>query len=505
MTDPDPRIELADLTRDADVARVVEALDVHRIVVRASHARSQRPADQAALYNLVNLASRLFAHVEIDVGEAPWEPPLPGADTLAASLDEVSQRVGPPAAAAPRADIVLSWGGDPPAGGIAGDAAGWTYTIGTERVALNGAGDGPAFGALAASSLMAGQAFGRALGPLGMATHPVTLVVANLLDYRNRLAPPGEAITWPLLERAIVAGSGSVGSSLVYCALLADIPGGPLVVIDPDEFSGRNALRYPIIVGAASGPKATWLQAIAAPSGLVVEPHVMDVRGWHAAQAAPRAEPLVLSSVDTVEGRMDATDILAEHTVNSGVSAMALHVAGHGFDDRGCAFCPYIDTEPALSGAAMLAQAIGLPAERVIALHHGGGRLMAEDVELIARAGVLNGVAPSVGDRLDDLRRRAYAQAGVPTGGGRVLVSAPHVSAMAGLLMLGEAVKVSTPSLRPSVLLGRFDLDMSGEPGGFTLPARRDVSRRCLCWSGFRRRAHRRLHGLAPRPADAPS
>ena len=496
MTLADPRLELADLTPGTGGARVAEALDEHRVIVRAPGARCTSPADQAALFNLVNLAARLFAHVELDVGaDPPWMPRFRAGGSLYRQLETVAAAVAPVATANPRRDLVLAWGCDAGGAGVAGDAAGWTYALGSEHARLDGAGSAPSLGGLASSSLMVGQAFGGALAPLGMPFHPIRCFVSNLLDHRDH---PGRGTAGgePLrLARAILAGSGSVGTSLVYAALLSDVGGGPLIAVDPDPFSRRNRLRYPVVIEGAEGPKVDWLAALTDGTQLAVEPHVAELATWLDRRADVPAEQLVLCSVDTVEGRRDATDVLARRTVNVGVSGMALHVANHGFGDDGCAFCQYVDVEPALTGAAMLGEAIGLPVGRVIAVHQNGGRLEPIDVQLIARAKVLRGPLPDVGARLEDLRRRAYAQASLPVAGDApVLVSAPHVSAMAGLLMLVEAVKESTPGLAGHALRARLDVDTSGQPPGFTLPHRRDETTRCLCWSGFRRRAWRELH-----------
>lgn len=491
MTAEDPRVELGELTPYGEGARVAATLDAHRVIVRARADRCATPSDQVALFHLVNLLSRLFAHVDLDVdGRADWPSPLMPGGTLDERLASL-RSLAPPAAADAHTELQLWWGAAPD-GALCGDAAGWTYSLGGVAIPVA---PGPPLGAVAATNLMAAQAFGRALGPLGMPFQQIDRLVGNLLDYRNAPAPatPGDA----RVGRSLLLGAGSLGSSAVYVGLLCGIPGGRVIAVDCDHVKARNALRYPALLAPTTAPKTQWLTALAAGSPLEVESHVGSVDSWLAAQPEPPAEPLALVSVDTPEGRRDATDVLARRTVNAGVAGMALHVAGHDFGDDGCAYCQYVDTRAALSGAALLGEAVGLPAERVIALHVNGGVLEQADIDAIARAGRLPGPPPQLGDRIDDLRRRIYAQAAVPgADGGRVLVSAPHVSAMAGTLMLAEAIKSSTPPLDPYILRGRFDLDMSGGPLGLVLSNRRDETRRCLCWSPFRRRAYARLHNV---------
>jgi len=120
----------------------------------------------------------------------------------------------------------------------------------------------------------------------------------------------------------------------------------------------------------------------------------------------------------------------------------------------------------------------------------------AADAEQMAASGNFHGEPPQAGERLQDAVRRIYAQAAVPTETGPVLISTPYVSAMAGLLLLAEALKEADGRLHPYRLNGRYDLDMSGEPPPFTQATVRDMSGRCLCYSPFRRRAYRRLHGI---------
>src|SRR6185503_26593 len=131
---------------------------------------------------------------------------------------------------------------------------------------------------------------------------------------------------------------------------LAGVTGGPVDLVDPDTFSDRNRLRYPVVFEPGDDTKVASLAALANGCGLNARPHPTDVTGFLAEHPRPPVLPLVVSSVDTVEGRLDATDLLARCTLSAGVSGLQLHVAAHGFGDTACAFCQYVDAEPALSG-----------------------------------------------------------------------------------------------------------------------------------------------------------
>jgi hypothetical protein len=147
-------------------------------------------------------------------------------------------------------------------------------------------------------------------------------------------------------------------------------------------------------------------------------------------------------------------------------------VSRHGFGDCGCAYCQYVDVAPALSGAQMLAELVGLPVERIVALERDDGRLSEADAQALAIGGRYGDRPPAAGSRLVDLRRRADAQASIVSGAGDLRVSAPHVSALAGVVALAEIIKHGDPSLAPFRLGDRVDLDLSGQPSGFVGVAR---------------------------------
>jgi len=482
----DPRVELSTLTGGGDPTPILNALDSVELVVEAPPERTRTRENQVALYNLVSSAARLFPHLSLELGEQ------------IAELERLRGDLAPSATTEPTQRFHLAWGMAPSGTGLAGDASGWSYSVGSDHRPLARRG-GPALGAIAASSFLVAQAFGRVLvqGCVNLAFHPTSGFTANLLDYRLAEAPALAADCGMRLGPLALLGAGSVGSSAVYAALLLGIAGGPVDLVDPDGFRERNTLRYPILRAVSTDPKVTWLAELAHASALDLVPHEKDVQGFLEQFAEPPVVALTLVSVDTPEGRRDATDVLARTTLNAGVGGMQLHVARHGFVDGACAYCQYVDEKPSLSGSQVLANMIDLSVERVIAIQQlEGGVVSDADAAQMAASGLFQGQPPRAGERLADLQRRIYAQAAVATEGGPVLISTPFVSAMAGLLLLAEALKESDERLHPYRLAGRYDLDMSGEPPPFTQATVRDPSGRCLCHSPFRRRAYRRLHDI---------
>jgi hypothetical protein len=81
----------------------------------------------------------------------------------------------------------------------------------------------------------------------------------------------------------------------------------------------------------------------------------------------------------------------------------------------------------------------------------------------------------------------------VPAAGSEpVLVSAPCVSWMAGVLATSEVAKAAAGL---PLVDRRVDLDLSGLPLGAVRRLPRDRSGRCLCAPPFRQRAAHRLYG----------
>jgi hypothetical protein len=492
----DPRVELAGLTTGSDAQDALAAFDRLKVVLSLGPDRPRDRSDAVGLLNLVNLGARLFPHWEFRVPpKLRVEVGCFEAGDLHELLADAASRVRTVATAEPAEEFELCWGATPEGQGLAIDAAGWSCSVGPEHLPLRPA-PGPPIGALAAGCWAVGQLLVHVLASLGMPGHVTQGFRWNLLDYQaseqSMTAPSDEA---PLnLPPFTAAGCGSVGSSIVYGALLIGAAGGPVDLVDPDSFSERNQLRYPILDASLDGiAKSDWLAQRCRGAGIDARSFDTDVKRYTNSFAQPPGIDLLIVSTDTLAGRRDATDVLAETTVNLGVAGLKLHASRHAFGTEGCAYCQYVDVAPPLSGAQVIAQLVGLSVERVVAIECGDGRLSEDDAAAIAASEKFADDPPAAGSRLADLRRRAYAQASIPTADGDLLVSAPHVSAMAGLLGLAEALKASTPALAPFRLAGRVDLDMSGEPLGFVALAPRDKSGRCLCHHGFRRAAWHEL------------
>ncbi len=101
-------------------------------------------------------------------------------------------------------------------------------------------------------------------------------------------------------------------------------------------------------------------------------------------------------------------------------------------------------------------------------------------------------VGRSLRELLDGI---AYSQAPVPTNGGRALITTAFVSALAGTLLLAEAIKESVPALAPYQLNREYRQDLLGISNHDHYWSRPDTSGYCLCADPLRRRLYKDKYG----------
>ena len=301
------------------------------------------------------------------------------------------------------------------------------------------------------------------------------------------------------------AGGGSVGTSavaLTATALGPEYANSPdaadvlFTIIDLDRFDEtRNPFRYPALLGGETEDKATLLAGRLREAGLNAVGVVDTVGHWVTGRATPGVQGLVISSVDTIEGRLEVADIIAEQTLSIGVRALELHAQREQMGGvAACPFCHYVDAAPAMTQADVYVGGTGIAQNRILELL-AGDKLTASDIAAAAGAGKVRGDGASlVGRRVDDLIGRIYADAPVPTTDGAIAltIAFPQVSWFAGTLAAVELVKQirGLPTLQ-----GRVDVDLAGLPPGAVRIMQRDGSGRCLCNSAVRQQAWTRLYG----------
>lgn len=488
----DPRVSLGIDVSGAAGAAVTDALDRTRPIVRVDPALP--PAGATAAAGLALMLTRVFPHTELD-GDAALGPNAWGASTVAEAVaSSATAKVAP--SREPDTDIVLGVGNTPASDlYVGGDD--WTASLATTPAAVTASQSG--LGVHAAAALAAAEVNKRVLVPLGMrcVMLPASFVW-NLLNYQLAVAPD------PCTRRRAKArlatfGCGSIGSSCTAVLACIDELTGEIWPVDPDTIDpGRNPYRYPALTGIETGPKAEWVAGVLRNAGWTAHAFVGDVASWVAAQPAPGMFGVAVSSVDTVEGRRDVADALAGTTLTAGVAGLALHVqVEHPADDFRCPYCQFLDVRSALEQCQVLAATVGLPADRIVQLIDANAVLTAEDIQQAVAQGKVHpdNAHALVGRRLDDLIRRAYAEAAVPTANPNArpaAVSAPYVSWFAGVLLAAE---VDKEALGLPLLDRRADVDLSGLPLGVTSRHTRDASGKCLCAQRVRRQWATRLYG----------
>ena len=491
----DPRVRMLD--PGADPGPALHALDSLAIDVCIGSDLSTTIAGAAAA--LVAMCARIFAHVTVTGNAAlvvnPWR-----AESVAEVLD-VCASIRPEASAEATQRIRVA------IGHVEGEADLWlgggAYTIrcGRQQQSLDAdqvARFGHALGVHAGACLVVADLMKTALAGLG---HQFVMLgdwfVWNLLDYRLTEAPAPERVETNRTRKrrepsVLFAGTGSVGTSAV--AVLAMSPGvrGVAQCVDLEAFDeARNPFRYPALSGGVDGAKSTWAVRLLSDAGWSATGFVGDVGQWCVTQSDPGFDGLVVSSVDTASARFAVADVLARQTCSIGVAGLALHAQVEYLGDGlACPYCDFVSMEPVLSQADVIANHLGLDINRVIELQQAGSVVTETDVAQVVAAGR---VAPEnactlVGRRIDDLIARVYAEATLPAAGsqeGAVAVAAPHVSWFAGVLGAAEVAKLANglPALDR-----RVDVDLVGIPQGFTERRPADMSGRCACGSGHRRR-----------------
>ena len=505
----DPRVKLSEELTASDAAPALEALDRSRVILRCQPG-PQGAANALGAASMLALVSRTHAHVELDCDVA-----LPANPWSARSLQELHRilsAVRPAPTASPAGTVLVDVGQRP-----AGSACRASLRIGGDAwTAVTTGGDafppfttpGPAaiepsapYGVLLAAGFDAAYLFREALRPLGLPAHPAGAdMVWNMLTYRRAVAPEDLAQRasrprWPALAWL---GCGSVNSSAVAALACESLHGLDAWTIDGDSFDpGRNAFRYPASAGTELGGKAEWLSGILKCSGASSSAHTGPVRDWVRTRPAPGFYGIAICSVNSVDGRYEAADLLAQTTLSAAVSGMALHLQReHLGDGYRCPYCDFVDLRTPLSQAAIDAELTGLTEQRIIELLQDPQGLSETDINLL----ISNGKVPAgsgstlLGRRIADLRARIYAEGLIPAtspGATPTPVSAPFVSWVTGVLCAGEIAKAAR-SL--PMIDRRVELDLHGLPDDFIYRLPQDNSGRCACASIVRRRCMQKLY-----------
>lgn len=528
-TPPDRRLRVVTGT-DEDGENVLALLDSSTI--RVDLPSGTVPwRHQVLAMALVDLLGRLFPRLDIRCdADSKADPNLPpGSGRLLERLTEVARNGGLPKLAPTTPLVRVRVGVTPPDGDRLGsellldvDGGGWVSYNGTHPSRLPN--DGPwapvSIGSLAAACRAAGQVTNLVLGAKTTTESIPPTVYASALTHSSSDAPlldEGFTDAAPELH-AVLVGAGSIGGATAYA--LAHTPGltGILVVTDPQRLEDKNldrALLATTTVAAAEPMKVDVVRdALAHHAALQVTPWPERLDEWVASRPRTDVLPLVLTAVDSRDSRRSIQDCLPLDLVNAACNPTEIHLSGHRTDEGPCVCCLHMEEvldEKAVR-SRLLHAATGLNERMVLHYLAGDLPLPAELVRGIEQHRQLppGSLSQYEGRTLEELRvgELLYGATPVRTGTGTVAVAAPYVTALAGVLLAGKALKAATPGL------DRFRLGPTGPHIKYaenplagpslamlTNPPRWPGSE-CLCRSTRRLRLMWQRYGLAPSSDD---
>jgi molybdopterin/thiamine biosynthesis adenylyltransferase len=469
---------------------------------------------QVAAIALADLLGRLFPRLQIVCHAAAVADAAlpPGGDQLAGRLKEAARHGGLDIAVGSTTDPVVHIAvGNAPAADIYIDGSRWLSYLGDVPATALPDDNTLPIGPLAAACRGAAQVFQRVLGDLMPVHTPVSSSFWSALTYtavpRDEIGPSLASVTLD----ALLMGAGSIGGASVYA--LARVPAmrGRFAICDPQVLEPRNARKALLArqwdIQAQRRKVDVAADELAHITPLTVERHIGTLAEWAAARPADQPLPPVLCAVDSVTARRELQDHLPLEVLNAACGDLDVTVSGHVTDQGPCVYCLHIERvlDKTASRKAILARETGIP-ERTVSEHLTKGTpLDGPMLRAIAhnRREPLDRLLPWLGRTLDDLFRDhiLYGEARVRSDGGDTAVIAPFVTALAGVLLAGEALKrTSRPEvadfrLGPAGTLPiKYEESLVHRPdGGMLTPVQRWPGDACLC------RSTRRLELLRSR------
>ena len=475
-------------------SRFAEQFDLKPQVFSDSVITVELPRDAARRHGnvrtfllAVNLLSRTFGdvHVVFPAGTAahrhPWH-----LDTVDAVINELRNTVdgtlivGPPA----RSNVVLSIGAGP---SLLADrqvmvcGSHWQAALDCD---LPGAGEG-VLGPLYAATMGAAQVL---LHTLEMADGtyrtmaPFSFSLLNLLPH----GPSSHTMPPVSLPEAHLVGVGAVGSAAVYALAHLDDVRGTLHLIDNETVDDSNRKRYLLMRRGDIGEKKVDV------AGEALRDSAIDVTSYPGVFAGyvkdyPEARVnLLLSPVDSEEGRRALARMLPRRIINAATGGTTVTLSTHGFaDGKACLHCLYLLEANQPSQEEIMAADMGLPPDTI--------RMLVETNEpvgrkLVARIEQHRDAAPGewaghVGSPIHSFYAKAVcgdAAIDLPTA--NVIAPLPFISAAAGILLAAELTKMGHADLRTYTLDNYFRVDTLEQPQPeFRWTRSRDPSGRCIC------------------------
>lgn len=410
---------------------------------------------QVLAWALVDLLGRLFPRIEVRGAEAaPAHALLPPGPALLRDRLESARTHGispQPAAGDPAVTIVIGEGAAVE-GAVYCDGDGWQSYLGPASSELLGDGDEDVpIGALAAACRAAAHAFALAMVELRGLPHALDPTYSSALTYQAADRPLDDPVLRaPSRVHAVLGGAGSVGGAAGYAFARVPDLGGELDIVDPQVYEPHNPDRALLATEARAAARAEKAQSVADVLSHLPDLHARPFRGTFETWVASRPIgplPLALSTFDSIDARRELQDSLPLDVINAACGEDDIAVSGHRTDDGPCVYCLHIaqvlDTERITF--KLIVATTGLPPRLVQAWMEQHVRLDASALAQIERnrefaPGTLS---TFVGCTLLELHRRGlgYGEEALQTDEGTAAVAAPWVTALAGFLLAGEALK----------------------------------------------------------------
>lgn len=466
------------------------------IAVELTAASAAGAGNVAAFLMAINLLPRTFATVHAvfpagtRAGPHPWG--LPNIDevvTEIAAATDGALHTGVPA----RADILLSIGAP---GTVA--ATRTVLVSGTNwRSALDGLleGDGDGvLGSLYAACIGAAQVLLHSLQLVGAPYRPMAPFEFSLLDFANPSAD-GELPTNIVIPETHMVGVGAIGSALVYVLGHLGAARGRLHLIDNDHVERRNLNRY-ILMRLCDLTRLKVDVGVDALRGTAMSVTPLGQAFADYVDQHGDAIELLLSPVDSEEGRRSLARSLPHHVLNAATGGTTVTISRHGFaDGKACLHCLYMPKPNEATTERTMADDMGLPVEQVIELVRSN---LPVDEALAALVERNRGVEPGTyadkaGLPIHSFYARAVcsdAELRLPTAS--VIAPLSFISASAGVLLAAELIKLSQPTLSAYSLDNYFRIDTLFPPNPAFRRARgQEISRSCICWDDIYRDVYR--------------
>lgn len=463
---------------------------------------------QVIAITITSLLARVFPNVYLTASGSTSSHPLlpPGPATLGDRVAQARADGGIPTQGVGSPTLTICIGNHPSTkADLYVGASDWTSYVGGQPPELPDPTTTINVGALVAAARGAAIAFTQLLHPL-LPLRPVPVASAwSALTYQDstdRLAIPTDP---PRIE-AILVGAGSIGGSAIYAFRHTPELAGELHIVDPQSLEPPNVpkgiLATDQAAAAGLGKAHIATEAMSHLRDLGCDSFEDDITAFHAKRSRETLLPLIVAAVDSLESREEIQDCLPIRVINAACNADEFTVSGHITDQGPCVCCLHMPDvmNSAWNRSRSISDATGIAKANVDRYLSNHRPLSADAVRTIEghRGSEPGSLDHLVGISLDSIwnDHLRYAEFSLGDQGTEAIV-APFITALAGFLLAGEAIKAGNDEYR------RFRLGPDGhhiqyqerptvgpEHGQLTNPFRWPTNE-CLCRSTRRLRLFR--------------